>query len=343
MIAAAIEHLLSGQPLERGQARAVMDQIMTGEASPAQIAGLLIALRAKRETPVEMAGFVDSMRAHATPLEISVNAIDTCGTGGDRANTFNISTTAALVAAGAGVPVVKHGNRAASSRCGSADVLEALGVAIALGPGGVRGCLEAAGIGFCFAPTFHPSMRHAAAPRRELGVRTVFNVLGPLANPARVRRQALGVGASALAPVMVGVLQELGHERALVFYGEDGLDELSTVAASRVFDLEGGSVRDYRLDPGELGIPPAAPGDLLGGAPPENAAIVRRLLEGERGPKRDVVVLNAAAALIAAGRARDWRAGMRIAEESIDSSRAGSALDRLVRTSQELQKAEAQA
>ena len=337
-ISAAIEQLLSGHPLDRAQARSVMDQIMVGEATPAQIAGLLIALRAKGETAVEMAGFVDSMRAHATPLELQVEAIDTCGTGGDRANTFNISTAAALVAAGAGVPVAKHGNRAASSRCGSADVLEALGVAINLGPRGVRGCIERAGIGFCFAPAFHPSMRHAASPRRELGVRTVFNVLGPLANPARVRRQALGVGAAPLAPVMVRVLQELGHRRARVFYGEDGLDELSTVVPSRVFDLDGGAVREYRLDPADLGLRRAALEDLAGGTPPENGAILRRLLEGERGAKRDVVCLNAAAALLAADVAPDWREGIRTAEQSIDTGRAGQALERLIQTSQELQK-----
>jgi anthranilate phosphoribosyltransferase len=188
----AIEHLLAGQPLDRSQARGVMDVVMAGEATPVQVAGLLIALRARGDSVEEMAGFVDSMRAHATPLELTVAAIDTCGTGGDRANTFNISTAAALVAAGAGIKVAKHGNRAASSRCGSADVLEALGVAISLGPAGVRACVDEAGIGFCFAPAFHPSMRHAATARKELGVRTIFNVLGPLANPARVRRQPSG-------------------------------------------------------------------------------------------------------------------------------------------------------
>ena len=199
--AEAIEQLLAGTPLTREQAGNVMDQVMAGEATPVQVAGVLIALRAKGETVEEMAGFVDSMRAHATPLELPNDTIDTCGTGGDRAGTFNISTAAALVAAGAGIPVAKHGNRAASSRCGSADVLEALGVDTTLGADGVRRCIEAAGMGFCFAPTFHPAMRHAGPARRELGVRTVFNVLGPLANPGRVRRQALGVGAASLAPL----------------------------------------------------------------------------------------------------------------------------------------------
>jgi anthranilate phosphoribosyltransferase len=335
----AIEHLLAGQPLDRSQARGVMDVVMAGEATPVQVAGLLIALRARGDSVEEMAGFVDSMRAHATPLELTVAAIDTCGTGGDRANTFNISTAAALVAAGAGIKVAKHGNRAASSRCGSADVLEALGVAISLGPGGVRACIDDAGIGFCFAPAFHPSMRHAATARKELGVRTIFNVLGPLANPARVRRQALGVGAPGLAPLMVRVLQELGHERALVFYGEDGLDELTTTTASRVFELDAGSVREYRLDPQELGIPRSASTDLLGGTPTENAAIIRRVFEGEKGAHREVVRLNAAAAAVAAGAVKDFREGLALSARSIDSGAAGQALDRLVRTSTALKDA----
>jgi len=298
-----------------------------------------VALRARGESVDEMTGFVDSMRAHATPLELSVAAIDTCGTGGDRANTFNISTAAALVAAGAGIKVAKHGNRAASSRCGSADVLEALGVAIGLGPAGVRACIDEAGIGFCFAPTFHPSMRHAATARKELGVRTIFNVLGPLANPARVRRQALGVGAAPLAPLMVRVLQELGHERALVFYGEDGLDELTTAAPSRVFELNGGSVREYRLDPRELGLRRTTTADLRGGTPQENADIIRRILAGEPGPPREVVLLNAAAAAVVAGAAGDFHDGLAVAARSIDSGAAGQALDRLVRTSTIFQEA----
>ncbi len=336
----AIEQLLGRKSLDRTQAREVMDQVMAGEATAAQIAGVLIALRAKGETVEEMAGFVDSMRAHATPLTLPVEAIDTCGTGGDRAGTFNISTAAALVAAGAGVPVAKHGNRAASSRCGSADVLEALGVDITLGPGGVRSCVVEAGMGFCFAPTFHPAMRHAGPARRELGVRTVFNVLGPLANPAHVKRQALGVGARALAPLMIRVLRDLGHERALVFYGEDGLDELSTVTRSRVFELHDGQVTEFELDPAVLGLPTARPDDLRGGTPPENAALIRRIFDGEKGPRRDVVMLNAAAALIAGGRARDWREGLTVAAETIDRGAAGERLDRLVTASKKARTAE---
>ena len=329
----AIEQLLAGKPLTREQARDVMNQVMAGESTPVQIAGLLIALRAKGETVEEMAGFVDSMRAHATPLSVPEGTIDTCGTGGDRAGTFNISTAAALVAAGAGIPVAKHGNRAASSRCGSADVLEALGVDITLGPDGVRRCIDVAGVGFCFAPTFHPAMRHAGPARRELGVRTVFNVLGPLANPGRVRRQALGVGAPTLAPLMVRVLKDLGHERALVFFGEDGIDELTTTQPSRVFELKDGVVSEYELEPQELGIPRGRSEDLRGGTPPENAQLLRQVLDREAGPRRDIVLLNAAAAIIAAGRVNDWKEGLAMARESIDSGRARQALNRLVETS----------
>lgn len=329
----AIEQLLGGTPLSREQARGVMDQVMAGEATPVQIAGILIALRAKGETVEEMAGFVDSMRAHATPLTVPEGTIDTCGTGGDRAGTFNISTSAALVAAGAGIPVAKHGNRAASSRCGSADVLEALGVDITLGEDGVRRCIELAGMGFCFAPTFHPAMRFAGPARRELGVRTVFNVLGPLANPGRVRRQALGVGAASLAPLMVRVLKDLGHDRALVFFGEDGIDELTTTGPSRVYELKDGAVTEYELEPEELGVRRSRSEDLKGGTPPENAQLLRQVLDGDKGPRRDVVLLNAAAAILAAGKVRDWAEGMALAKESVDSGRAKQALDRLVTAS----------
>jgi anthranilate phosphoribosyltransferase len=329
----AIEQLLQGTPLTREQARDVMDQVMAGEVTTGQLAGLLIALRAKGETVEEMTGFVESMRAHATPLEVPRGTIDTCGTGGDRAGTFNISTAAAFVAAGAGIPVAKHGNRAASSRCGSADVLEALGVDIRLGAEGVRRCIDVAGMGFCFAPTFHPAMRHAGPARSELGVRTVFNVLGPLANPGRVRRQALGVGAPALAPLMIRVLQDLGHERALVFYGEDGLDELTTTGPSQVFELRDGTVTPYELNPVELGLGRSKPDDLRGGTPPENAALLRQVLEGETGARRDVVLLNAAAAVLAAGKADGWPEALAVARESLDSGRADQALSRLVETS----------
>jgi len=329
----AIEQLLQGTALNREQARTVMDQVMAGEATSAQIAGLLIALRARGEPVEEMTGFVESMRAHATPLEVPPGSIDTCGTGGDRAGTFNISTAAALVAAGAGIPVAKHGNRAASSRCGSADVLEALGVDITLDADGVRRCIDVAGMGFCFAPTFHPAMRHAGPARRELAVRTVFNVLGPLANPGRVKKQALGVGAPSLAPLMIRVLKDLGHERALVFYGEDGLDELTTTGPSRVFQLRNGKVDDFELDPKDLGLGRARADELKGGTPAENAALLRQVLNGDTGPRRDVVLLNAAAAILAAGRAEDWPQAMDVARESLDSGRAAQVLSRLIETS----------
>jgi len=329
----AIEQLLQGTALNREQARTVMDQVMAGEATSAQIAGLLIALRARGETVEEMTGFVESMRAHATPLEVPPGSIDTCGTGGDRAGTFNISTAAALVAAGAGIPVAKHGNRAASSRCGSADVLEALGVDITLDADGVRRCIDVAGMGFCFAPTFHPAMRHAGPARRELAVRTVFNVLGPLANPGRVKKQALGVGAPSLAPLMIRVLKDLGHERALVFYGEDGLDELTTTGPSRVFQLRNGKIDDFELDPKDLGLGRARADELKGGTPAENAALLRQVLNGDTGPRRDVVLLNAAAAILAAGRAEDWPQAMDVARESLDSGRAAQVLSRLIETS----------
>jgi anthranilate phosphoribosyltransferase len=338
-VSATIEQLLGGTALGREQACAVMDIIMAGEATAAQTAGLLIALRAKGETVEEMAGFVDSMRSHAAPLKVPEGTIDTCGTGGDRAGTFNISTAAAIVAAGAGIPVAKHGNRAASSRCGSADVLEALGVEITLAPAAVATCIADAGIGFCFAPTFHPAMRHAGPARRELGVRTIFNVLGPLANPGRVRRQALGVGAAALAPLMARVLRDLGHERALVFFGEDGLDELTTTTASRVFQLEAGLVTEDELEPRALGLPRATLEDLRGGSPAENAQMLLKVLEGEAGRRREVVLLNAAAAVVAAGRARDFRDGLQVAVESIDSGKAAAALKRLVETSTRLKPA----
>ncbi|HEY8736699.1 MAG TPA: anthranilate phosphoribosyltransferase [Candidatus Dormibacteraeota bacterium] len=334
----ALEQLLQGAPLSRDQARNVMDQVMAGDVTTTQIAGLLIALRANGETVEEMAGFVDSMRAHATPLRTPPGAIDTCGTGGDRTGTFNISTAAAIVAAGAGVPVAKHGNRAASSRCGSADVLEALGVDITLGPSGVESCLDAAGMGFCFAPTFHPAMRHAGPARRELGVRTVFNVLGPLANPGHVRRQALGVGAPALAPLMIRVLKDLGHERALVFYGDDGLDELTTTGPSHVYQLIDRQLTDYELDPREFGLARSSPEDLRGGTPPENADIINEILGGASGARRDVVLLNAAAGLIAAGKTEAWPEAVDLARASLDSGKAAGVLDRLIKTSQALKR-----
>jgi anthranilate phosphoribosyltransferase len=329
MIREAIQQLVASEDLERGLATRAMDDIMNGEASESQIAGFLVGLRMKGETVDEIAGLVTSMREHATTIEAPTGAIDTCGTGGDGAGTFNISTAAAIVVRGCGVPVAKHGNRASSSQCGSADVFEALGVPVDLPAGAVEECLKRCGIAFLFAPTFHPAMRHAAATRKDIGVRTVFNFLGPLANPARVKRQALGVGNAGTAEKMVQVLFALGHERALVFYSEDGLDELSTVADSHVYELRDGTIREYVVDPGSLGLDRAVPADLKGGDAEPNAEIIRRVLDGQPGPQRDVVLLNAAAGLVAAGRADDLAQGIELAAAAIDDHAAQAALEDL--------------
>jgi anthranilate phosphoribosyltransferase len=336
MIREAIQQLVGGEDLERDQATSAMDEIMNGEATDIQIAGFLVALRMKGETADEIVGLVSSMRDHATNIEAPEGAIDTCGTGGDGSGTFNISTAAAIVVRGAGVPVAKHGNRASSSQCGSADVFEALGVPISLPATLVEECIKRTGIGFLFAPTFHPAMRNAAAARKELGVRTVFNFLGPLANPALVKRQALGVGSAEAAERMVQVLAALGHDRALVFHSEDGLDELSTVAPSRVFELRDGKIRDYRVDPGDLGIAHADASELKGGDAESNAAIINHVLSGAAGAQRDVVVLNAAAGLVASGKADDLPRGLELAAEAIDSGAARSALVDLVIVSSSL-------
>lgn len=331
----AIARLLSKEDLTEDQAAGAMTEIMEGAATPAQIAGFVVALRAKGETTDEVAGLVRSMRSYAQRVRVAGNVLDTCGTGGDRTGTFNVSTAAAIVCAGAGVKVAKHGNRAASSRCGSADVLEALGVRIDLQPDAVACCIEEAGIGFCFAPVFHPAMRHAASPRRELGVATVFNFLGPLTNPAGARRQALGVSDPAMLDKMVAALHRLGSEHVVGFHGHEGLDELSTTGPSRVLELVGGETREWTLDPTELGLPPAGLGDIAGGTAEENADLVRRIVAGETGPRRDIVVLNAAAGLLAADRAGDIADGLRMAAEAIDSGAAERALRSLITVSNE--------
>ena len=325
-----ISALLAKRDLTEEQASAAMVEIMEGAATPAQIAGFVIALRAKGESAEEVAGLVRTMRSYAERVEVSGDLLDTCGTGGDRAGTFNVSTAAALVCAGAGVRVAKHGNRAASSRCGSADVLETLGVKIDLPPDGVARCVEAAGMGFCFAPVFHPAMRHAGAPRRELGVATVFNFLGPLTNPAGAKRQALGVSDRSMLDKMVAALALLGSERVLAFHGHAGLDELSTSGPSEVLELRNGQLITWTLDPGDLDLPPAELSDVAGGTAAENATYIRRVLSGEGGPRRDIVVLNAAAGLMAAGRADDIFAGLQLASEAIDSGRAQRSLDQLI-------------
>lgn len=329
----ALHTVVSGGALDRETARRAMDAIMDGSATAAQIGALLAALRTRGETIDEICGMVDSMRAHATAVRLTRDAVDTCGTGGDGSSTFNISTAAALVAAGAGAPVAKHGNRAASSRCGSADVLEALGVVIALPPAGVTACVEEAGMGFFFAPAYHPAMRHAGPVRSELGIRTVFNVLGPLANPAGVRRQALGVADPAMAPLMAGVLQRLGHERALVFSGSGGIDELGLQGPQRCFEVTPGGVTEGEVDPAALGLRHATTADLRGGDAGENATQVRAVLDGERGSARDVVLLNAAAALVACGTVTTLEDGLQHAGDAIDSGAARLVLERLIAVS----------
>jgi anthranilate phosphoribosyltransferase len=330
----AIAKLVRCESLSEGEAAAAFEVIMRGDATPSQIAGFLVALRMKGETADEITGFARTARAMATPIEVDGELLDTCGTGGDGLATFNISTLAAILAAACGARVAKHGNRAASSLCGSADVLEQLGVKIDLTPQGVARCIDEVGIGFLFAPVFHPAFRFVSVPRRELALRTVFNVLGPLCNPAGARYQALGVADGTLAAKMADVLQRLGVERAIVFHAGDGMDELSVSSASSVIEIDGRR-KEYQLDPAELGLEMAPVETMRGGGPEENARLAREILDGATGPRRDVVLLNAAAALRAAGLAKDWKQGLGLAAEAIDSGRAGDVLQRWARISQE--------
>jgi anthranilate phosphoribosyltransferase len=326
--------LTARRDLGRDEARAAMAEILDGAATPAQIAGFVIALRTKGETVEELVGLLDAMVQVAERVPLAPEGVvDTCGTGGDRSSTINVSTMAALVVAGAGVPVCKHGNRAASSASGSADVLEALGVVIDLGPEGVARCVREAGMGFCFAPRYYPAMRHAGPIRRELGVSTVFNFLGPMANPALVARQVVGVSDPSMAERMLGVLRARGAERAIVVYGHDGLDELTTTTTSTVLELRDGEERRATVDPADLGLAPAHPAALRGGDPTVNADLARRVLEGAQGPHADVVALNAAAGLVVAGRADDLAGGLDLARTVLAEGGAAAALERLVATS----------
>jgi len=330
--------LSSGVDLTSAEASASLGDVLEGNATPSQLAAFIFGLRCKGETIEEMTGLVRAMIDASEPVPVSADLhgrlVDTCGTGGDRSGTINVSTMAAFVVAGDGVPVCKHGGRSVSSKAGSADLLEALGVAIELGPTGVARCIEEAGIGFCFAPRFHPSMRHAGPTRRELGVATVFNFLGPLANPARVRRQVVGVSDPAMADKMVAVLEANGAVHTLVVYGHDGLDELTTTDTSTVVEFREGQQRTYTVDPVELGLHKASPEQLLGGDAAGNAEFARRVLGGEKGPHRDIVLLNAAAGLVAAGRAADLVEGLDRAALALDDGRAATRLDRLVQVSQ---------
>jgi anthranilate phosphoribosyltransferase len=330
----AIAKLVRCESLTEDEAASTFEEIMRGDATPVQIAGLLVALRMKGETTDEITGFARAARAMATPIQVDGDLLDTCGTGGDGLATFNISTLSAIVAAASGARVAKHGNRAASSMCGSADVLEQLGVKIDLAPEGVARCIDEAGIGFLFAPVFHPSFRFAGVPRRELGMRTVFNVLGPLCNPAGAKYQALGVADGAMAGKMADVLVRLGVERAIVFHAGDGMDELSVSSPSHVIEVNG-TRNEYELDPTELGLSRAPVEAMRGGGPEENARIAREVLQGAKGPRRDAVLLNAAAALRAAGLAEGWKEGLGLAAEAIDTGRAGEVLERWAKISQE--------
>jgi anthranilate phosphoribosyltransferase len=327
----AIGHVLDGRDLTEAAAEAVMEQIMNGAATPAQIGGFLIALRLKGETVHEVTGFARAMRRNAIAVQPRQSlVIDTCGTGGDGAGTFNISTVAAFIVAGAGLAVAKHGNRSVSSRCGSADVLETLGVNLDLSADQVAASIDEVGIGFLYAPHLHPAMKHAIGPRREMGVRTVFNILGPLTNPARAQAQILGVYDAALTEMMALVLGALGSQAAFVVHGAGGLDELSTIGPNRVTRLRGDRVETFSFDPQNLGLPRAELSDLRGGDPAENAFIACNILDGQPGACRDVVLLNASAALVAGGIADDLPHGLHLAAESIDSGAARAKLDQLV-------------
>jgi anthranilate phosphoribosyltransferase len=331
---ALLTRLLEGEHLDSADTGWVMDRVMAGEATPAQLAGFLMALRAKGETSAEVSGLVDSMLAHAVRVSIPVRGVDIVGTGGDRANTVNISTMAAIVIAGAGATVVKHGNRAASSKCGAADLLEGLGVAISLPAAGVAATVADVGIGFCFAPVFHPSFRHAGAVRRELGVPTVFNFLGPLTNPAQPAAGAIGCGNLPMAPVMAEVFAARGAD-VLLFRGDDGLDELTTTTTSTVWQVRGGTVERLSLDPESVGVGRSQPAELRGGEVAENVAVARDLFAGKTGAVRDAVLLNAGAGLAAhAGLTGDLVAdlssGVTRAAAALDSGAAADLLDRWV-------------
>ena len=334
MIQEAIKDLIAGTDLGRARTRAAMDQIMSGQATDAQIGAFLVALRIKGETVDEIAGCAEVMREKATPIATTrPDLIDTCGTGGDDSGTFNISTAVAFVACGAGLAVAKHGNRSISSHCGSADVLAALGVNVEASPEKVGECIDEVGIGFLFAVALHGAMKHAIGPRRELATRTVFNVLGPLTNPAGAKRQLIGVYDGALTEALAGVLGQLGSERALVVHGSDGLDEITLTGPTQVSELRDGRVSTRQIDPRDFGLQLAPAEALQGGDAAYNARILREVLDGREGPRRDVVLINAAAAIAVGGQAEDTTAGLELARASIDSGRARQALDRLVEVS----------
>jgi anthranilate phosphoribosyltransferase len=336
MIVEGLKKIVRRQDLSEEEMSEVMTEIMSGEATEAQIGAFMGALATKGETFAELAGAARAMRRKATRIHVGASTVvDTCGTGGDGAHTFNISTTAAFVVAGCGVTVAKHGNRSISSKCGSADLLEALGVRLEVQPEIVEEAVQTIGIGFLFAPLFHGAMRHAAKPRREVAIRSIFNMLGPLTNPAGANCQLLGVYALQLTEMFAQALRLLGARRAFVVHGHDGLDEISVCAPTRVAELNNGFIRTYDVTPEQLLGRSARPEDLAGGDAATNADITRKILAGEKGPQRDVVVVNAAAALVDAGVADDLRAGLQQAQASIDLGAAAAKLDALVRFTQE--------
>jgi anthranilate phosphoribosyltransferase len=337
--------LLAGEDLFSDLAEAAFVEILEGRATPAQIAAFAVGLRAKGETIQELGGMLDAMLrlADHVTLPDGVNAVDTCGTGGSqhrRIACFNVSTIAAFVIAGAGGTICKHGGRAATATSSSGDLLDGLGVVIDLGPDGVARCVAETGFGFCFAPRYHPAMRHAAPVRKELGVPTLFNVLGPLANPASVKRQVVGISESKLATKMIGVLEARGAERALVVHGDDGLDELTTTTTSTVLELRDGAIRTWTVEPSDLGITAPSPAALEGGDAARNVELAHAVLGGEKGPHRDIVALNAAAGLIAAGVVDDLGAGYEAAQASIDSGAAAKKLEQVAAVSQAARAAE---
>ena len=336
MIKEVIGALVSGRSLTMEEAASVMEEIMQGEATPAQFGAFVTALRLKGETVDEIAGLARTMRAKAVPVTIAEPVVDTCGTGGDGSSTFNISTAAAFVAAGAGLKVAKHGNRAMSSQCGSADVLEALGVRIELNAEQLQSCLQEVGIGFMFAPTFHPAMKYAAAPRREIGIRTVFNILGPLTNPAGAKAQVLGVAEGSLVEKLTLVLQSLGCHHALVVHGEDGLDEITVTGKTQVCELKDNDITSYAINPEDFGLSRASLDSLRGGTAGENAALLRGILAGAPGPQRDAVLMNASAALLVGDRVGTLKEGVSLAGEVIDGGHALVKLEQLIEFSQSL-------
>jgi anthranilate phosphoribosyltransferase len=336
----ALHKVARRENLSEQEAAEVLGEILRGEATPALISGLLVALRMKGETVDEVVGFARAMRAAAAKVELTTvepaSLVDTCGTGGAGLHSFNISTASAFVAAGAGAAVAKHGNRSISSRCGSADVLEALGAKVALQPQQVAGSIESVGIGFLFAPLIHPAMKHAQPTRAELKMRTVFNLLGPLTNPAGAGAQLVGVFEAGLVPLLAAAMARLGVRRAFVVHGDDGLDEITTTGPTTAREVVDGNVLERVFHPEDFGLERARPQDLVGGDANDCAAILRAILDGERGPRRDIVVANAAAALVAAGRAQEFREGASLAAESIDSGRAREKLGQFVRYTSQL-------